>query len=169
MNPALIALASQVGAPILRRILERKIGTKGAKLTSEILGEIGERLGVRPLDVEDLALSDPERVSAVLPEIETLAAERMAIYASEVEYQLEALKAEQDDPAWMRAWRPAGMYLIGFLWLWNVVLLHIANAFWKIKLPPVEFEQLMGLTALYLSLYMGGHTVKDIVSKWVAK
>ena len=169
MSTALIALATQIGAPIVRRILERKIGPKGAELTSEVLGEIGGRLGVLPGEVEDLASRDPERVLAVLPGVEAAAGERMAIYASEVAYQLEVLKAEQSDPAWMRAWRPGGMYLIGFLWLWNVVILHVSNAFWKIALPPIPFDNLMGLSALYFSLYMGGHTVKDVVNKWVAK
>ena len=69
----------------------------------------------------------------------------------------------------MRAWRPLGMYLIGFLWLWNVVLLHVANAIWKIALPPVEFAVLLQISAIYMGLYMGGHTVKATVQNFMKK
>ena len=83
--------------------------------------------------------------------------------------QLATLAAEQDEPLWARMWRPGGMYLIGFLWLWNAVILHVANAIFKIALPPMPWDILMGLSSLYFALYMGGHTVKDLVGKWVAK
>jgi hypothetical protein len=58
------------------------------------------------------------------------------------------------------------MYLIGLLWIWNVIVLHVLNASLKIALPPMPFEQLMQLSGLYFGLYMGGHTIKDMVGKW---
>ena len=69
----------------------------------------------------------------------------------------------------MRAWRPGGMYLIGFLWLWNTVIINISNAALGTEFWPMEFERLIQLSGLYFGLYMGGHTVKDVISKWSAK
>lgn len=57
------------------------------------------------------------------------------------------------------------MYLLGFLWLWNLVILHVANAAWKIALPPLDTANLLALTGLFLSLYMGGHTVLRALGK----
>ena len=34
-----------------------------------------------------------------------------------------------------------------------------------LALPPVPFEQLFQLTALFSGLYMGGHTAKDVAGK----
>jgi hypothetical protein len=61
------------------------------------------------------------------------------------------------------------MYLLGFFWTWNIVLLHVANAIWKVALPPVPFDQLLALTGIFMALYMGGHTLKDVASKWKAQ
>jgi hypothetical protein len=33
----------------------------------------------------------------------------------------------------------------------------------------MPFEHLMGISALYMSLYMGGHTIKDVAAKWIGK
>jgi hypothetical protein len=55
------------------------------------------------------------------------------------------------------------MWLLAFLWMWNIVILHVANAIWKIALPPTDFTVLLGLTSVYMALYMGGHTLKDFV------
>ena len=70
-------------------------------------------------------------------------------------------------PGWKAAWRPLGMYFVMVLWAWQVVILHVCNAIWKIALPPMPYDQLVTFTGLYMGLYMGGHTLKDMASKWV--
>ena len=45
-------------------------------------------------------------------------------------------------------------------------LVGVANAIFKIALPPAPWDMLMGFTALYLSPYMGGHTVKSVFATW---
>jgi hypothetical protein len=50
-----------------------------------------------------------------------------------------------------------------------VMLLHVANAIWKIALPPMPWDQLIYFSGLYMGLYMGGHTVKDVVAKMVSR
>jgi len=44
-----------------------------------------------------------------------------------------------------------------------VVILHVANAIWRIALPPIDLGVLLSLTGIYTAFYMGGHTVKDWV------
>lgn len=170
MSAALISLAMQAGAPIVRDILSKRIGAQNTQLAEEVLGLIARRAGVDTGALSDLTMTSPERVTKAIVEIENEdAPEMIALYAQELEFAQAALAADQDGSSWKSAWRPAGMYLIGFLWLWNVVILHITNAIAKTALPPVPFEQLLQLSGLYFGLYMGGHTVKDVIAKWAAR
>ena len=85
-----------------------------------------------------------------------------------MQHQIDLMRSEMaaGGPLWTWAWRPAGMWGLGALWFWNLILLHVANAFWKIALPQADLGLLFQLTAVYMGLYMGGHTVKDVVQKW---
>jgi hypothetical protein len=167
---ALISLAGAVGAPLIERVLARQIGVGRAELVGDVLAELAGALGVAPEEVEPLARAAPDRVETAMRDVEATLGARVALYTEGLEYQLAALKAGQGDPVWMRAWRPAGMYVLGFLWLWAIVLLHVANAIWRIALPQPDLWVLFQLTALYMTLYMGGHTFKDFVStRWGRK
>jgi hypothetical protein len=169
MAPALIALAAQIGAPLVERILTGRIGGGDAALAGDVMRAIARRLHVAPEAIEGLVETEPARVIDAVREVERTAPELITIYAAEVANAASLARDEADGPLWMRAWRPGGMYLIGLLWLWNVVLLHVANAIWRTALPPVPFEQLMQLSGLYFALYMGGHTIKDLAARWVEK
>jgi hypothetical protein len=167
MAPALIALAARIGAPVIRDILARKIGRENAELAGDVIGMIAKRAGVAPEAIEQLAVDQPARVTAAIQSVEVEVAELAPIYAAELAARQETYRMEQAEPLWVRAWRPLGMYGLGVLWFWNLVLLHIANAWWKIALPPTDLSILMQVSALYMSLYMGGHTVKDVAGKWM--
>ena len=43
------------------------------------------------------------------------------------------------------------------------MIVHVANAIWRIALPPTDFTVLVGMSSVYMALYMGGHTLKDFV------
>lgn len=167
---ALVSLAVQAGLPLVEKILTRKLGPQNGALASDVIRAVASRAGTTPEDLEALATSTPGRVIEAMHAVEKGdAADKIALYVAETEARLSMFAAEQDGPAWVSAWRPAGMYLLGFLWLWNIVLLHVANAIWKIALPPVGFDVLVQISGLYMGLYMGGHTVKDLAAKWGAK
>lgn len=166
MNP-LITLALQSGVPAVEKLLSKRIGEKDGPFASIVIKAIADRVGVPAEDLPKAVEDQPGRVIEAMREVDKAAPDMIATYDRDL--QLATLEAEQDEPVWMRAWRPAGMYLLGFLWLWNSVLLHVANAIWKIALPPMPFADLIQLSGLYMALYMGGHTVKDVVKTWVAK
>lgn len=161
----LASIALQAGLPIVEKLLSKRIGDEGGKLAMQVIQTIAERAGTTPDQIETFAETTPGRVIDAMREVERAAPELIAAYDRDLQLQLAALAAEQDDPAWMRAWRPGWMYLLGFLWLWNLVILHVANAVWKIALPPLPTTDLLALTGLFLSLYMGGHTVLRALGK----
>ncbi len=162
---AIAALAVQIGAPILAKVLNDKLGAN-APLVGDVLQAVAKRAGVPVAELDALVEADPPRAVDALREVEKVSPELVALYASGLEFQLAQIRAEQGEPLWARAWRPAGMYMLGLLWLWNTVILHVCNAIWKIALPPMPFEALMQISGLYMGLYMGGHTVKDLAAKF---
>ena len=169
MSAALIALAAKVGAPVVEKILTRHLGGTGGALAGEVIRTIADQAGVPPEALDNLATEHPEVVEQAIRDTEAVAPEIIALQTAELEGKLAIFESEKTEPVWVRAWRPLGMYGLGVLWFWNVIFLHVANAYWKIALPPMPFEHLMGISALYMSLYMGGHTIKDVAAKWIGK
>jgi hypothetical protein len=163
---ALVALALQVGLPFVTAALQNRLGNEDGRLAGEVLARIATRTGIAPEAMEEEAARAPGKIIDAMREIEKASPELVQLYLSEVQASAALALAEREGPTWMSAWRPAGMYMLGFLWLWNTVLLHVANAIWKIALPPVPFDNLIQLSGLYMGLYMGGHTVKDLAAKF---
>lgn len=165
----LIALAVQAGFPIVTSILQRKLGDEAGSLVGDVIGAIASRVGAPPEELEKIAKESPGKIIDAMREVERMTPELIGLYTKGLEGQFALLQAEMAEGGWKAAWRPAGMWFVLFLWSWQVVLLHVANAVWKIALPPMPWDQLLYFTGLYMGLYMGGHTVKDVVAKMVAK
>lgn len=169
MVAPLAAMALHAGMPLIERILSGTLGDKGGKLATEVIGRVAATAGASPGSLAEFAAERPGSVIDAMREVEKAVPDLVGAYAGDLQLQMAALAAEAGDPVWMRAWRPVGMYLIGLLWLWNVALLHICNAIWKIALPQMDLGSLVQLSGLYMGLYMGGHTVKDVVAKWTGQ
>lgn len=163
MSAFLLDAARHIGTPLLTRVLERRIGGANTRLASEVIDAVARRAGVAPDALEQLADDNPSRLVDAMRETEAMMPEMVALYAQGLEGQFALLQAEGKGPWWGWAWRPFMMWLLAFLWLWNIVVLHLANAIWKIALPPTDAATLLGLTSVYMALYMGGHTLKDFV------
>lgn len=169
MSIILAGMALKAGLPVIEKLLSRKLGDANGRLAAEVLGRIAGEARVSPEEIEKVAEAEPGKIIDAMRAVNAQATDVLAIYAAGLEGQFALLQAETAEGGWKSAWRPAGMYMLGFLWLWNVVLLHVANAIWKVALPPVPFQELIQLSGLYMALYMGGHTVKDVVAKWGGK
>jgi hypothetical protein len=162
---ALIAMATQVGLPMVEAILARRLGPDNGRLAADVLGAVAKRAGVEPDGLEALVETTPGRVAEAMRDVEQMAPHIVAAYEADLRLSIATIEAEKGEPVWVRAWRPGWMYLLGFLWLWNLVLLHVSNAIWKIVLPPLPTTDLLALTGMFLALYMGGHTVLRLMGK----
>lgn len=160
---ALTGLALQIGVPMIRSVLEQRIGASNARLASDVIAAVAGRAGVAPSEIDRAAEAEPQRVIQAMQEVERAMPEMIALHDTTMARQMDLMRAEMKGPWWGWAWRPAMMWLLAFLWLWNMVILHVANAIWRIALPVTDLALLFSLTAVYCGLYMGGHTVKDWV------
>jgi len=166
LNTILLSLAAQAAAPLIRRILSDQIGASNAALVEQVLGEIARHLGVAPAELERVAREEPDRViTAIEATEEKMTPELIALYARGLEGQFGLLRQDARQPIWFSAWRPLWMYFLMALWVWNVVGLHLLNALLKWRLPQMDMTALLSLTGLFMALYMGGHTLKDVSGK----
>lgn len=163
---ALVTLAGSAGLKVVEKIIANRLGDGAGQLAGEVLGAIAEQVGV-PIDqLEQAAEDQPVVVTRALMTVEERSPELIALYAAGLELQKAQLAADAAEPRWMRAWRPAGMYLLGLFWIWSVIIVHVVNAAAGTTLPPVPLDQLVQVSGLYMGLYMGGHTIKDAMTKW---
>ena len=164
----LLPVAEKVGATVIKAILA-KAGVKGFDgAVDSVVKSVAEAAGVRP---DELGAA-PDLADAV-QEVETQATmspELMAAYVDSQRLSIDLQRAEiAAEPSWTWAWRPAWMYLLAMIWLYALMLRPMVNAAVGAAIEPVDLSILMTLTGFYLSLYMGGHTIKDGLGKWMAR
>lgn len=177
---ALESILLGVGGELASRVIARKLGPELGGLADDVIGTLGEAFGVAPEPAkieEAIAAAPAAEAKKKVAEVEAQTAEMVLAQAKlqkEENDELRLINAQinQDkDGGWFGwAWRPAGMWGLGVLWFWNIIVLHVINAIFKIALPQADLALLLQLSALYLTLYMGGHTVKDFAAKkWGSK
>jgi hypothetical protein len=165
----LIKAATKVGAPIVKQLLEKQLGGAAGEIGGVIIDAIAGKAGV-PAD--DLPSGPAKELEAAVAATE---AETPRLVATWVEQQREAnrlMLAELDksESWWTWAWRPAWMWFLGFLFLFRLVLVPIADAALGSDIAAsVDLSTMMTLTAWFMGLYMGGHTLKDLAVKWAGR
>lgn len=165
-NLDLGGVLTKVGAPFLKKVLEGVLPAPFNNAAGPLVDVLAERLGVEPTPgaIVERYQADPAVTGQIIQEVD---ADPSVILAG-VEQQKATnslLLAEMQEPLWTWAWRPLGMYGLGALWFWNLIVLHLLNWWWKSALPQADLGVLFQLSLAYMGLYMGGHTVKDFVAK----
>lgn len=166
---ALLPMAMDLGLPMVGKILEGKIGAGNAALVENVVRTVAKEVGANPVDLPAVIKTQPKKVEQALLEAEEQAPEWIEVYLAGIEHQTTIMKMEQAEPWWAWAWRPGMMWLFGFLWTWNLVIIHVLNAIFKTRFPVGDLGLLLQLNLAYMALYMGGHTLKDGLSKWLER
>ena len=166
---ALVSLAANIGLPLIQRVLGQRFGQQKAALAVEVVQRIADRAGVpvdRLPDMAEPGGAEQDVLREAMLEVEAELPERLALYADELDLKGQIFAGET---GWRSAWRPLGMYFVVFLWFWQIVGLHALNAVFKTALPPADWGPLVTFTGLYMSLYMGGHTAKEVMASWTGR
>lgn len=159
---ALIGLAAQAGAPMVRDILARRLGPANGRLAGEIVEAVASRAGIEVHDLDAAAAAGNEDVRDAIEKVElSEAPEMIALYVAEAEARVALLQGEEREAPWRSAWRPGTMYLLGIFWLWALILQPVLDAIGP-SVASIDLGTLFNLTLAYLGLYMGGHTVKSV-------
>lgn len=161
MSSTLLAsIATSVAAPMVRGLLQEKLGPSNARLAEAVVDAVADRAGVEPMMLDKFAADKPEVIRQAVLDVEAEMPQMIALYHASMDQQFALLQAEMKQPVWTWAWRPLWMYFLIVVWGWNIIGLHLLNALLKWQLPPVDWTTLLAITSLFMGLYMGGHTVK---------
>jgi len=168
----ILEIATKIGAPIVKSIIQKKIGGTAGDLAGSVIDAVAEKVGV-PAD--ELATAPTDAVEAAVKEVEADAPEMIALWEQGLAGQFALLQAEQAEGGWASAWRWGWMYLLAFFWITAFLLFPVAKSF-GFSVDPIDLSVLATLTGWFISLYMGGHTIKAIgqqaveaVKTWRAK
>lgn len=159
----LAGVAAKVGATLVKSVLEEKIGGTAGKagglLVDTVVGTIAEKVGV---PVEQLPSLPEKQLEKAVLDVEPVMPELIALWQAGVQGQFGLLMAEQREAWYQSAWRWGWMYLLAFFWIWRIVIVPIVNSRSAVQVEAIDLAVLLTLTTWFISLYMGGHTVKAL-------
>jgi len=163
LETILIAVAAKVGAPLVKSILEKKIGGKAGEIGGAVIDAIAGKAGAAP---EDLPKLPPGELEDAVRQVEAEAPELIELWAQGLSGQFALLQAEQKEAWYQSAWRWGWMYLLALFWVWRIMIAPYVN--WHLRrlydsAPElIDYAILLTLTGWFISLYMGGHTLKEL-------
>ncbi|HEV2501623.1 MAG TPA: hypothetical protein VGV39_01020 [Mesorhizobium sp.] len=170
LGSILVEAATRVGAPLVKSLLERFLGDDAAEVGGVVIDTVAKKLGVQP---DEIAEQPPEKIDAAIKETESLAPDLLIQWNVQQAQAIALQKAEMDkvgEPTWTWAWRPAWMWFLGGLWLFRFVIVPTVDAGTGSSMATaLPFDTLFWLTATFSGFYMGGHTLKDGLAKWLGR
>ncbi|WP_099864749.1 3TM-type holin [Pararhizobium haloflavum] len=153
--------AIKVGAPVVKSILADRFGAGGA-LAGTVIDAVAGKAGVPP---EEIPSINPNDLQAAVRQVEKDSPELVLAYVAQQKEANRLMLAEMEKSegffGW--GWRPSWMWLLGALWTWALIVAPIIKAALWPGMVLVDLAMLLGVTSLYLGLYMGGHTIKKTV------
>lgn len=166
MLPVLIPILASVGAPILKSILENEIGGDVGKTGSVVVDALATALGVDPTPeaIEKAHQADPTATEAVIKQVEE-SGEAMKAFVEAMKSRDALLAADNGKGLFYDGWRPGLSWTLIFLSLWTWVLVPLVNAVFHAQVAGMAPTELVQFAALWLTIYGGGHTVKDVFGK----
>lgn len=165
----LIDVAAKVGAPIVKSLLEKHVGGTAGEIGGMVIDAIAGKAGVPAAELQN---QNAKTIENAVRDVEAAAPDLIIAWNVQQRQAIELMRAEMDNSRswWMWAWRPAWMWFLGFLFLFRLVLVPVTDAILGSSIAAtVDLSTMMTLTAWFMGLYMGGHTVKDLAAKWAER
>lgn len=164
MIQVLAPILAQAGTKVLSDIVAKK--SPAAAVVVEKLGAAlgtaatAEAIGAR-FD------ADPGAVIAAAREVEASDPAFWAYLAGRGQDQATLFQREDARESFFSwGWRPAMSWLLILLWAWGGMLLPLINAAFGAGIAALSVADLLAFSGIWLAIYGGGHTVKDIAAKY---
>jgi hypothetical protein len=165
----LIEVAARVGAPIVKKILQDKVGGVAGELGGTVIDAIATKAGVPP---EELPGLPTPQLEAAVAAVETETPDLVLAYNERLKMSHDLMLAEMSKESgfgWL--WRPAGMWLMLGCIAWYVAIRPLLNAMLAAFGSPVvidtgiDMATFLTIFMTYSGLYMGGNTVIRATTK----
>lgn len=158
----LAAVAAEVGAKSLHKLLTDKVGARNADLADAAVRAVAARANILPEQIPQAILDEKPRIVDAVREVERMTPELAAVYQKGIDLQLAELQAREIEPLWTWGWRAAWMWALLALWIWALVGQPLVTGLSGFTVTPIDISILLQLTGIFLALYMGGHTIKSV-------
>lgn len=167
ITKVILNAAVRTGSNVVKDIITAQLGSTIGGLAGTVIDTVAGNLGVTPDQIPSFSPSDIDQAVAMAednPEILRLYVEQQRMTNT-----LLLAEMQKDEGLWTWAWRPAWMWFLLFLWAWNAVILPLVVGAFGASIPLIPYEYLAGVTAVYTTFYLGGHTVKSAMKDYVKK
>lgn len=155
---------AQVGATTLGTVIGGPLGTAVGGMVG---GAIADALGVDPTPaaVARQIELDPGEASERLQELQRDRADEWAALQAEGLKLMQQLATQETSEGWMSwGWRPALSWLIAAIILQSFIVGPWMQALFGLSVA-VPYDNVVGISAIWLTIYGGGHTAKAIFGK----
>ncbi|WP_336800640.1 3TM-type holin [Kaistia sp. MMO-174] len=155
---------ARAGATTLGTIIGGPLGNAVGGVVGRAAAEV---LGVEPTPeaVADQIARDPDDAAARLNELETARADEWAALQAEGLKLMQQLAAQESSEGWLSwGWRPALSWLIAAIILQTFIIAPWMQALFTVNVA-VPYDNVIGISAIWLTIYGGGHTAKAIFGK----
>lgn len=159
IKDAIAATAAKVGAELVGKAVGGLLGPTSGRLAESVVTSVAEKLGV---PVEEIPQAPARKLDAAVREVETDMPGMIELWSKGLDGQFALLRAEQEEGFWQSAWRWGWMYLLGLFWTCYILVFPALDAVFGVAVERVDIAVLLTLTTWFISLYMGGHTVKAL-------
>ncbi|MCO5082637.1 MAG: hypothetical protein M9955_13400 [Rhizobiaceae bacterium] len=155
---AIAGAAAKVGAKMVGKVVSGVLGERGGQLAEAVVTSVAEKLGVEPEAIPDAAEKD---LGTAVWKTEAEMPEMIALWSKGLDGQFALLEAETKEGLLQSAWRWGWMYLLALIWSCYLLVFPVLAVF-GVHVERVDLAVLLTLTTWFISLYMGGHTVKAL-------
>ncbi|WP_336802003.1 3TM-type holin [Kaistia sp. MMO-174] len=155
---------AQAGATTLGTIIGGPLGNAVGGVVGRAAAEV---LGVEPTPeaVADQIARDPDDAAARLNELETARADEWAALQAESLKLMQQLAAQESSEGWLSwGWRPALSWIIAAIILQTFIIAPWMKALFGLDVA-VSYDNVIGISSIWLIIYGGGHTAKAIFGK----
>ncbi len=155
---------AKVGATTLGTIIGGPLGTAVGGVVGET---IAQTLGVEPTPeaVARQIEKDPDEASTRLNDLEAERAGEWAALEQAGLQLMSQLAAKETSESWISwGWRPALSWLIAAIILQSFIVGPWMQALFGLSVA-VPYDNVIGISAIWLTIYGGGHTAKAIFGK----
>jgi len=162
---SLLPILADVGAPILKRLIQQKMSGLAAAGADMAVDTIAKSLKVEstPEAIVDAYNDAPEQVGQLIRDVESINSDVWAQYLiAATEARAELFAREDSKTFFHDGWRPAMCWLLIWLFLSNATILPIINAVFKTSIPLTDWQHIIAFASVWLVIYGGGHTAKSV-------
>jgi len=159
----ILSSAVRTGSGVIKDIISAQLGPTIGGLAGTVVDTIAGSLGVEPGEIPSLPADQIDAAVTVADNDKEI----IQLYIEQQKLTNSLLTAEMNksESLWTWAWRPAWMWFLMLVWFYILLAAPIVGGVTGVKFEIPELGVVVSLTLTFVTLYMGGHTLKDIWGK----